>query len=268
MRDDEIEALADSVLSLYRLSPPVDLVKLAKDEGVELVEGDFGSDFHGRIEYLQDERVFAIYHPGITSEIFPGRVRFTIAHELGHYFIPAHRDVLLKVLVHDSDEDFRTGSSIEKQADRFAAALLLPGKLLKEKMGRKGFLSLAEIKAVASNCCTSLQAAAFRYTQFTTEPHLAIVSEDRKILYYFASEEAQALGFAGLGNRLVPENSPTVHASSDPLRALKEGATSSEAWFSERYKRADLWEEAVSLGYSGRALTLLSWQNSASDHDC
>ena len=267
MRDDEIDALADSVLSLYQLSLPVDLAKLAEDEGVQLVEGEFGPDFHGRIEYLSDERVFAIYHPGIASEIFPGRVRFTIAHELGHYFIPEHRDVLLKSLVHDSDEDFRPGSNIEKQADRFAAALLLPSKFLKEKMGRKGFLSLVEIKAIASICCTSLQAAAFRYTQFTTEPHLAIVSEDRRILYYFASEEAQALGFAGLGNRLAPENSPTVHAASDPLKAIKEGATNSEAWFSERYKRADLWEEASSLGYNGRVLTLLSWQNSASAHD-
>lgn len=267
MRDDEIDALADSVLSLYRLSPPVDLAKIAEEEGVELVEGEFGSDFHGRIEYLEDERVFAIYHPGISSEVFSGRVRFTIAHELGHYFIPAHRDILLKVLVHDSDEDFRSDSDIEKQADRFAAALLVPGKLLKDKMGRKGFLSLTEIKAVASSCRTSLQAAAFRYTQFTAEPHLAIVSENRSIQYYFASEEAQALGFAGLGNRLVPENSPTVHAASDPLRAIKEGATNSEAWFSERYRRADLWEEAIGLGYNGRVLTLLSWQNLTGDHD-
>ena len=267
MRDDEIDALADSVLSLYRLSTPVDLAKLAEDEGVELVEGEFGPDFHGRIEYLEDERVFAIYHPGISSEIFPGRVRFTIAHELGHYFIPAHRDMLLKVLVHDSDEDFLPGSNIEKQANRFAAALLLPSKLLMEKMGRKGFLSLVEIKAMANGCCASLQAAAFRYTQFTTEPHLAIVSEDRRIRYYFASEEAQALGFAGLGNRLVPENSATVHAVSDPLRAIKEGATNSEAWFSERYKRAELWEEAINLGYNGRALTLLSWQNPPGAHD-
>ena len=40
-----------------------------------------------------------------------------------------------------------------------------------------------------------------------------------------------------------------------------------EARFSERYKRAELWEEAISLGYSGRALTLLSWKNAASDYD-
>jgi len=183
MRDDEIDALADSVLSIYQLSPPVDLARLAAEEGLELVEGEFGSDFHGRIEYLPDEQVFAIYHPRIFSEVFPGRVRFTIAHELGHYFIPEHRDILLKELVHDSDEDFRPGSDIEKQADRFAAALLVPSKLLKEKMGRRGFLSLPEIKAFASSCRTSLQATAFRYTQFTTEPHLAIVSEDRRILY-------------------------------------------------------------------------------------
>lgn len=267
MRDDEIDALADSVLSVYQLSAPVDLEKLVAEERIELVEGDFGPDFHGRIEYLASDRIFAIYHPRIGSETFPGRVRFTIAHELGHYFIPAHRDLLTRLLVHDSDEDFLPGSDIEKQADRFAAALLIPAKLLKEKMGRKGFLSLLEVKAIAISCRTSLQATAFRYTQFTTEPHLAIVSENRRILYYFASEEASALGFAGLGNRLVPDNSPTAHASEDPSRGIKEGPTNSEIWFSERYTRADLWEEAISLGYDGRALTLLSWQNSVVDDD-
>lgn len=267
MTNNEIDALADSVLSLYRLTVPVDLTSLAAEERVELVEGEFGPDFHGRIEYLPEERVFAIYYPGASSEVFPGRVRFTIAHELGHYLIPTHRDILLKELVHDSEEDFRSGNDIEREADRFAAALLIPAAFLKEKMGRKGFLSLGEIKAASINCGTSVQATAFRYTQFTDEPHLAIVSENGKILYYFASEEAQAIGFAGLGHRLVPEGSPTRLAINDPTRSIKEGATNTEGWFSERVRRADLWEEAVSLGYSGRVLTLLSWQRHSSDNE-
>ncbi len=261
MTDAEIDQLADSVSTLYRLSPPIDFGLIAAEEGVELVDGDFGSDFHGRIEYLPTERVFAIYHPVIGGDFFSGRVRFTIAHEFGHYFIPEHRAILLRELVHDSKEDFRSKNEIERQADRFAAALLLPSGVLKEKMGRKGFLALQEIKALAAICGTSIQAAAFRYTQFTTEPHLAIVSEDRRILYHFASEEANALGFGGIGNRLVPDGSASEKARLGSAGSIHESTTNTEAWFSERYQRAELWEEAVNLSYDKRVLTLLSWSN-------
>jgi hypothetical protein len=263
--DFEVEQLADSILQLFRLTVPVDLGKIAAEEGIELVAGQFGSDFHGRIEYLPDERVFAIYHPEDSGEIFPGRIRFTVAHELGHFFIPEHREILLRDLVHNSTEDFRSSRQIEREADRFASALLIPGALLKEKMGRRRFLSLKEISEVAGECRTSLQAAAFRYTQFTGEPYVAIISENQRVLYYFTSEEANALGFGGLGIKTVPAGSPAVHAMQDETGTLHEGETNTEAWFSERSQRADLWEESVNLGYDQRVLTLLSWPNYEAD---
>ena len=262
MTDREIDDLADSVIAAYGLRAPVDLVRVAREEGVELVEGDFGPEFHGRIEYLPDERVFAIYFPAETSGIAPGRLRFTIAHELGHFLIPEHRELLLRELVHDSDEDFRSIRGIERQANRFAADLLIPSALLKTRMGRRGFLDLQGIADLAVECVSSLQASAFRYTQFVEEPHLAIISEKGKILYHFASEEASARGFGGLGKKEVPPSSPTALACSDTRRSIKSGPCDTDAWFSERRHRADLWEEATSLGYGGRVLTLLSWRDS------
>jgi len=265
--DFEIDQLADSVLQLYRLNAPIDLARIATEEGIELVSGNFGADFHGRIEYLPDDGVFAVYHPEDLGEIFPGRVRFTIAHEFGHYFIPEHREMLLRDLVHDSAEDFRPDRQIEREADRFASALLIPAVVLRNKMERKGFLSLKEIKAVGGECQTSLQAAAFRYTQFTREPHLAIVSENRRILYYFVSEEANALGFGGLGTKTLPSDSPAVRALASDRNVICEGETNTEQWFSERYRRADLWDESINPGYNNRVLTLLSWQDYESESD-
>ena len=48
-------------------------------------------------------------------------------------------------------------------------------------------------------------------------------------------------------------------------RASFRRATNTETWFSERSRRADLWEESVSLGYDQRVLILLSWQDSEAD---
>lgn len=54
--------------------------------------------------------------------------RFTLAHELGHYFIDQHRRGLEegKVRSHGSVVEFESELPIEQEADTFAASLLMP----------------------------------------------------------------------------------------------------------------------------------------------
>jgi hypothetical protein len=258
--DYQIEALADEVVSAFGLTTlPVDLLKIAGEENIELIEGDFGEDFHGRIEYLSEVKTFVIYHPSLAGNQYIPRVRFSIAHELGHYYIPVHRKLLLKGASHYSLEEFGHKNPIERQADTFAAALLIPTSALKARLGRRGFLSLSQILSLAQDCVASAQATAFRYTRFTKEPHLAVVSENAKVLYAFASEEARTFGLGSLRDQIVPDNSPTLRTM--PGGAIQEGKTQGELWFPDRDYNAELWEEAIRLGSSNRVLTLLSWPN-------
>lgn len=260
MTNFQIEALADEVLAAFGLTTvPVDLVKIAGEENIELAEGDFGEDFHGRIEYLAEVGTFVIYHPSMAGNQYPPRVRFSIAHELGHYYIPHHRELLQSGASHYSLEEFRHKNPIEHQADTFAAALLIPATALRARMGSRGFLSLPQILALAEDCEASAQATAFRYTRFTKEPHMAIISENGRVLYAFVSEEARAFGFGSLRDKMVPDNSPTLQATSSG--AFQEGKTGGNLWFPDRGCNAELWEEAVRLGSSKRVLTLLSWLN-------
>lgn len=260
MTDFQVEALADEVVAAFGFfEVPVDLKQIAREENIELAEGDFGEDFHGRIEFLAEVETFVIYHPSLTSGQYPPRVRFSIAHELGHYYIPHHRDLLLKGASHYSMEGFRHKNTVEHQADTFAAALLIPTRVLREQMGRRGFLSLPQILELSNDCQASAQATAFRYTRFTNEPHLAVVSENGKILYCFASEEARVFGFGSLRDKLVPDGSPTTKAMTST--GIVEAKTEGDQWFPDRGCSAALWEEAVRLGNSSRVLTLLSWVN-------
>jgi Zn-dependent peptidase ImmA (M78 family) len=55
-----------------------------------------------------------------------GFQRFSIAHELGHYFIEAHATQLLVNGVHYSRAGFFSADPFEQEADHFAAALLMP----------------------------------------------------------------------------------------------------------------------------------------------
>jgi len=259
LTDPQIEMLADEVVVAFGLATPIDLERIAREEGIELAEGDYGEEFHGRIEYLAEVEAFVIYHPSIVTGQYPARVRFSIAHELGHFYIPHHRDILLKGQAHYSQEGFRSKNLVERQADTFAAALLIPTKVLKERMGRRGFLTLAQILNLAEVCRASVQATAFRYTRFTREPHLALVSENGKVLYGFASEQARYWGFGSLRDIPVPDSSPTIEASG--INGIREAKTDVKTWFPRKESNVELWEEAVQLGSSNRALTLLSWTN-------
>ncbi len=57
-----------------------------------------------------------------------GFIRFTVAHELGHYFLPGHPERLFPAGdgLHESRSGFISHDPLERQADYFASALLMP----------------------------------------------------------------------------------------------------------------------------------------------
>ena len=92
IRNRSLERLAGQVLDSLRINTvPVDVRAIAEAEGILLGDDDFGEGFYGRLEYHQ--RVFFLFHP--TENLRNSFVvRFSIAHELGHYYIPEHRAIL------------------------------------------------------------------------------------------------------------------------------------------------------------------------------
>ena len=261
MRDSEIEALAQQVLDAYRQNePPVNLDLIAREERIELIEGDFPEDFHGQIEYLKEFGKFAIYHPRLATARSRGRVRFSICHELGHYFIDEHRRALVAGMTHQSD-GFRTKFAVEQQADRFASALLIPQRTIERRLGKERIMTLARILQLARDCDASAQAATFRYVNLAEEPCVAVVARGREVLYSFHSSEAKARGFTFLGNRIVPYQSAVVRAAERADGEIVDGKASTHDWFSLRDYSVDLWEEAVCFANSNVVLCLLSWQD-------
>ena len=63
---------------------------------------------------------------------------FSVAHELGHYYLPGHIDAVLSGDVHESHAGFASGSRYEMEADHFAATLLMPRALFKKAMNVAG----------------------------------------------------------------------------------------------------------------------------------
>ena len=76
-------------------------------------------------------------HIMVNENDIPTRRRFTIAHELGHYFL------------HDGDKTFVNFRGLstpkERQADKFAAELLMPEKRLREEHGKLFFPLVSQL---------------------------------------------------------------------------------------------------------------------------
>lgn len=210
---------------------------------------------------MHHEGVFAIaYSSNLANE---GMVNFTIAHELGHYFLEGHPQELFPAGsgVHQSLGAFRSHDPREREADRFAAGLLLPEKMFRHAMNEAEG-GLAGIRSLQDDCGTSLTATAIRYATLSESPVAVIVSREGRVEYCFMSDalrDVRELEWLTKGSP-IQRDSVTWSLSAD--RGRVERADSAEGWSS-----FDLWfdgapececrEDAIGLGQFGQTLTVL-----------
>ena len=202
----------------------------------------------------------------------PGFINFTVGHELGHYFIPGHVETLFAsgATVHYSESGFVSSNDIEKEADFFSAALLMP-KILFLPALRKAGQGFAAINQLARKCDTSLTATAIRYAQFAEDPIAVIISAGNAIEFCVLSETLQeARGVTRLAKgEFVPAGTPTNKFNNDPNNAgtcNSIGAYCSlDDWFPDA-RQIQMSEDVVGLGNYGRTLTVL-FTNEAVDEE-
>lgn len=130
----EIAELAEFVAEDSGFSDSkVDPFEIAKNLKIPVFRGDYRESFDGLLEH-KDGRFFIYYDSARLGSPSNGRVRFTIAHELGHWHIDEHRLALeAGVKPHCSWTDYRSSNPVEREADHFAANLLMPWKSFKKK---------------------------------------------------------------------------------------------------------------------------------------
>jgi Zn-dependent peptidase ImmA (M78 family) len=146
-KPDYLKAKAYSKVVLednFITEPPVNPVLIANNEGIKVIEVEFQEEnISGYINF--DE--MAIY---ISKSDPINRQTFTIAHELGHWFL--HKD---KINRDEIPVLYRNGilndDPIEKEANTFAANLLVPTGLLKEYENDYSVVELAKIFNVSKS---------------------------------------------------------------------------------------------------------------------
>ena len=200
-----------------------------------------------------------------------GFMRFTVAHELGHYFLPGHPEKLFPRGdgVHESKSGFISGDPLERQADCFASALLMPDVLFRRAVDNAG-TGFSAIEKLAKLCRTSITSTAIRFTQFTDEAVAVIVSNGRHIEYCFMSERIRDLrGITWIKKGDSLPKGTTLDFNADPLNIeearQEEGSCFLDDWF-DGAPQVEVNEDVIGLGSYGKTLTVL-FTDEALDED-
>ena len=153
--------------------PPVDVQRIAERLGIEVKVEPVDDDLSGFL-YREPKTDRAVI--GVNAKHHPNRRTFTIAHELGHFLLHESETVHL-----DNKKDgytlqlrnpaSATGESInEREANLFAAELLMPAKFLARELRKKDFDLMEDdvladdsvLRSLAQKCGVSVQALTIR----------------------------------------------------------------------------------------------------------
>ena len=244
---------------LGRETLPVDVVAIANDHGIDVAaKSDTGSGVSGML--LRHGNSFGILYATHVSSL--GFQRFSIAHELGHYFLEGHIDQVLRTGVHESCAGFVSVDPYEQEADQFAAGLLMPSRLFEIELRRHDD-GLAAIEHLAAACVTSLTATAIRTAELSRSAMAVIVSSGPRVEYCRISESMKMLKGLKPPRRgdLIPGGTATVRFAENPalVAAAERGQCNLDAriWV-DGNRRVEAVEEVIGLGSYGRTLTVVT----------
>ena len=247
---------------------PVDPISIAESRNI-LVEGkpETTEGVSGMLlRYGNDFGI--VYATHISSKGFQ---RFSISHELGHYFLPGHVDQVLNDGVHVSRAGFITADPYELEADHFAAGLLMPETPFRKAMDQLD-PGLDAIESVANLCLTSRTATAIRYAELADAAVAVIMSTGGMIDYCFLSDAMKSLPklyWLRKGSPL-PSGTATARLAAQPARVLAgdrvADAVDVRDWLGGM-TRATITEESVGLGQYGKVLTVLVSSKIGRDDD-
>ena len=201
-----------------------------------------------------------MYATHVPSEGFQ---RFSVGHELGHFFLDGHVDhILPNGGIHASHAGFTSMDPYELEADHFSAGLLMPSKLFLKELRQCG-QGLEAVESMAMMCRTSLTATAIRYAELTDDAVAVVMSTNNTITYCFISDTMKTLPEISWPRKgaVLPSSTVTARFNQEPGRIAAADRSEAEVdisdWFGGN-RSVEAMEEIVGLGQYGRTLTVLT----------
>lgn len=197
-RKTQISKLAEFIANEFSDRNLTLLNEIAKFESVPIHYDNYEDAFDGMLLYDTDCKDFHI-HINIDNgnKRNSKRGRFTLAHELGHFFLKEHRLGLKYGLLepHASFHNVNQKSLIEEEADYFASCLLMPKDKFKnypaeyrKQTGNRKF-SFDTILGLSESFQTSVLSTLIRFGEVGTHEIFAVVSKDNVAKWFVKSND-------------------------------------------------------------------------------
>lgn len=164
------------------------------------------------------------------DQLSPGRVRFTQAHELGHYVL--HRQARNGFQC-AKDDMLKWGDEqlIEGEANQFAANLLMPLDDFRAQVDGQA-VSLESLGLCAERYGVSLTASALRWIEHTQESAVLVASREGFMLWAVSSNAARRNGIFFKTRQSPVELPAGCLAADDSVAQDKNGrVVGSRVWF-------------------------------------
>jgi hypothetical protein len=206
-------------------------------------------------------RWMLLYNKDLTSD---GRIRFTQAHELGHYIL--HRLECDRFECTDKDMlNWKAdGRNIEAESDLFASYVLMPLDDYRDQL-KSAPISLDLFGHCADRYGVSLTAAILKWLECTEESAVFVMSKDGFIDWAHSSNRARKAGafFATRKGGPIPIPEKSL-AGDDAVAHDRLGReTAASVWFPKTEEQFSLREMKIRADQYDATLTLLHLPRSA-----
>jgi len=143
IRRRKIEHLIEELLTSHHIAEaPVPVERIAKAKGARIFHQSLEDDVSGFLYRDKNQNVI-----GVNTHHAPVRQNFTTAHELGHLLLhdqeQLHVDHAFRVRLRD-DVSSQGIDDDEREANLFAASLLMPRRFLEEDLEGEDFVNLLD----------------------------------------------------------------------------------------------------------------------------
>jgi hypothetical protein len=245
-------AYAKALLAELKVSGSPDARSIAAQLQLDVTELDV-QGFDGGLVRAKGTPFGAIVVRNSIRE--PGRKSFTVAHEIGHFVLPGHDAGGAVCGSSDIGNWADASRELEREADEFAAELLLPTDYAKPKF-RGESPSLKIIQEVANESNISLSATAWRYCDLVSERCAVVWSKNGKISWYKPSLE---FGFYLKRGREISKGTQAWECFSGTRTHERPEPVSADLWLDERVvlENSVLWEHSIGLPFYESVLSLL-----------
>lgn len=195
-----------------------------------------------------------------------GQRRFTLAHELGHFAIPQHAQSTVRQCLEDDLSTVNVQSAIEREANEFAAELLMPRKIFVDDIRDllPSFRHAIDL-ASPSQYDVSVTACALRWIELSTQPCALVCIEEGRIKWKWLNKHFR-YALPPRGHAPLPESlAGAVLRGEAPPDCLE--AVPPWAWIEVGGRTPELLESAFTVPSIDQVLSILVLQDEDREDD-